>query len=312
MPRGSPFTSLCRQFAGLAGPRGADLHVHTTASDGAFTPSQAVALARQAKVAAIAITDHDTLAGLPEARQTASEMPSPSVEVLSGVEITTTFRGRELHLLGYFVREDHAGLNSLLTRSCDMRRARFHAFRERLEIPDHAVEPVLRTSTSLGRRHVASLLVRTGRAKNHHDAWTRFVAPISREVPTAAWPSIEDAIAIVRNAGGIASLAHPPENLEEAEIAELQSVGMDAIEVIYPWSRSTRSRRVREIADRLGLLATGGSDCHGAEPAHRAIGSHTIGADMLGRLCDRARLREDAGVGSRAFATTPPSIPDLS
>src|SRR5262245_47817304 len=125
MARRSPFTALCSQLARLSLPRRADLHVHTTASDGEYTPSQVVALARQAGLCAVAITDHDTLAAVNEAMAAARDFTHPAIEVVPAVEITTTFERRELHLLGYFVRPDHPELLSPLRRLCDRRRERF-------------------------------------------------------------------------------------------------------------------------------------------------------------------------------------------
>src|SRR5207237_290523 len=127
MPRRSPFTALCRDLARLARPRRADLHVHTAASDGEFTPSQVVALARQANLAAVAVTDHDTLAAVDETRAAAGDQEARSpkaseaspLEIIPGVEITADFNGREVHLLGYFVRTDYAGLTAALARLCE-------------------------------------------------------------------------------------------------------------------------------------------------------------------------------------------------
>src|SRR5438045_1384626 len=99
MPRSSPFTSVWSRLAQMNGPRRADLHVHTTASDGEYTPSQVVLLARQAELAAVAVTDHDTLAAVEEARAFSLSLPKQDIEVVSGVEISSEFDGRELHLL---------------------------------------------------------------------------------------------------------------------------------------------------------------------------------------------------------------------
>src|SRR5688500_13853891 len=107
MPRTSAYTLAARRLAQLAAPARADLHVHTVASDGEYTPSQVVAQARLAKLCAVAVTDHDTLAGVEEARAAADG----HVEFVPGVEISARFAGREVHLLGYFVRTDHDELN---------------------------------------------------------------------------------------------------------------------------------------------------------------------------------------------------------
>jgi predicted metal-dependent phosphoesterase TrpH len=134
---------------------------------------------------------------------------------------------------------------------------------------------------SLGRRHLSQLLVRCGVARTRHEAWQRFVAPL-REESTKQWLPIEDAIALVRDAGGVSSLAHPPTDFEEFEA--LRSAGLASIEAVYPWGRSSVEAHLRETAARHGLLVTGGSDCHGPEPAHRRVGSHAISIEELERL----------------------------
>src|SRR5713226_2565658 len=121
MPARQPFTQLCET---LARPRyfgRVDLHLHTTFSDGSYTPAQVVDLARRSGLAALAITDHDTLAGFAEARVVAAS----HLEIVPGVEITTAYRGRELHLLAYFVRPDDCPLTAALARLCQHRTGRF-------------------------------------------------------------------------------------------------------------------------------------------------------------------------------------------
>src|SRR5262249_39371452 len=158
MPAGQPFTALCQSAA--RGPHAgrADLHVHTTHSDGSYTPAQVVELARRAGLSAVALTDHDTLAGLPDARRAA---PRSALEVIAGAEITAEHRGREVHLLAYFVDPDHPGLAAALA---DVRRGRverFGAMVERLRgcgVPLGAGE--LRSLPEApGRRHLAEALV---------------------------------------------------------------------------------------------------------------------------------------------------------
>src|SRR5438105_6809004 len=127
MPGGQPFTSLCQQLARpkLAGR--VDLHLHTTASDGAYTPGEIVDLARRSGLAALAITDHDILEGIGPARQAAGE----HLEVIAGVEVTAEFRGHELHLLGFFFRPDDEALNRALASLRRDRIDRFHDMVER-------------------------------------------------------------------------------------------------------------------------------------------------------------------------------------
>jgi predicted metal-dependent phosphoesterase TrpH len=283
--RRSPFTSVPGRLAQLARPRRADLHVHTTASDGEYTPSQVVALARQANLAAVAITDHDTLAGATETLAA----PAGELEVIPGVEISAGFNGREVHLLGYFVRTDHTELNAALARVCDRRRERFHDYVAKLatrgaRLPDDRVRLVAEASPSLGRRHVAGLLLSCRFAHTRNEAFHRFLGPLTRTVLPKVLLPVEDAIRLVREAGGVASLAHPAPDLTEADFRTLAGFGLAALEVEYPWGRNSPAKRLREIVARLGFRITGGSDCHGPDPSHRRIGSCAISAEELSAL----------------------------
>src|SRR5262245_43336021 len=153
MPRKDPFTAMCRHAAGLASPRWADLHTHTTASDGDLTPSQLVAFAKRAKVLALAVTDHDTTAGLAEAVTAAAG----ELELVLGVELSASFRGREVHLIGYHFDPADVAMNATLSRICTRRRERFRDYLAKLDrpIPEHLIAGVEAVSASPGRRHVA-------------------------------------------------------------------------------------------------------------------------------------------------------------
>lgn len=290
MPRTSAYTLAAAQLAQLAAPARADLHTHTTASDGEYTPSQVVAQARLAKLCAVAITDHDTLAGVEEARAAAGI----HLALVPGVEISARFDGREVHLLGYFVRTDHAELNATLEAVCAARRERFRHFveilrRDGLELPEDRVRLVEAATVSLGRRHVAGLLVACGTARTRHDAFQTLLSRTrGHAVPKLLVP-VEDAIRLVRDAGGVSSLAHPPADLTDEQFERLRTFGLNALEAVYPWGRSSRTKPLRERAARSGFVISGGSDCHGPEPAARRIGTCAITADEL------AALRESAG-----------------
>jgi predicted metal-dependent phosphoesterase TrpH len=269
------------------------LHVHTTASDGEYTPSQVVALARQAGLCAVAISDHDTLAGVGEAVAAAKVFMHPEVEVVPAVEITTVYENRELHLLGYYVRPDHPELTAVMARLCDRRRDRFRAYVKWLAgrgaaIPADRAALVEEATASLGRRHVAGLLIACQLAKTRNEAFHRFLGPLRGSVFAKEMLPVADAIGLVHAAGGVASLAHPPPDFADADFARLADFGLDALESEYAWGRTSPRTRYREVAARLGLLVTGGSDCHGPEPATRRIGTYAVTSDDLARLRDRA------------------------
>ncbi len=279
MPRGQPFTTLCQLAARLSRPRVADLHVHTTASDGDYTPARAVAAAREARLAAVAVTDHDTLAGVAEAVEAARG----AVEVVSGVELSAEFAGREYHVLGYFVRPGDPRLAAHLVAACERRRERFRAFLAKLPLDGPAgTEPV--GSASLGRRHLAGLLVRAGVARSRFDAFRRFLNPITSEVTAGHLTPVAEVIRLVHDAGGVCSLAHPPEDADESLLTSLRRFGLQAVEVAFPAATAGRTERLRGLAAKLGLAVTGGSDCHGPEPAGRAVGARGVTRDELDAL----------------------------
>src|SRR5262245_56433219 len=175
MPARQPFTSLCQQLARPRAGDRVDLHIHTTCSDGTYTPAQVVDLARRSGMPAVAITDHDTIAALEPARQAAGNR----LEIVPGLELTERFRGAELHLLGYSFSEDDDALLSTLERIREERRARFHELMDYLhergvmasngDLSSHDSEPVL------GRRHVAQALVRAGKAADERQAFYRYL-----------------------------------------------------------------------------------------------------------------------------------------
>lgn len=293
MPRRQPFTALCQQAGALARPALADLHTHTTASDGDFTPSQVVAFAAQAGLKAVAITDHDTTAGHAEAEAAGRENRS-AVELVRGVEISTFCENREYHLLAYDVRPSD-DFQHLLQRLQAARKHRFEAYLSLLEGEGHALDSALRErlshTPSLGRRHVARLLVQSHIARSHHDAFRRFLLPLASRVERLRVVTVADAITQVHLAGGVASLAHPSPELTFEELARLRGVGLDAVEVAYPAATYSRSQELRSWATTLGLACTGGSDCHGPE---RRVGSTAV------PMHDLLRLRQSAASAGRS------------
>jgi predicted metal-dependent phosphoesterase TrpH len=280
MPAGSPFTALCQALArGPAADR-ADLHLHSTASDGLYSPTQLVELGRRCLLKAIAITDHDTLAGWEEARTAAGA----HLEVIPGVEITTRHAGRELHLLGYFVDPADPPLQAALAGIRSARRERFLEMVQRLRSLGVSVEvgEADLAPSSLGRRNLAELLVRQGKASTIREAFQRWLHDRGRAaVPKESLPTT-DAIALVRGAGGVASWAHPPYDQCVEYLAPLAAAGLGALEVVFPHAKPALARHMRDRATQLGLAISGGSDCHG--PAGNGVGSYTLSSDELERL----------------------------
>jgi len=285
MPARQPFTATCQLAARTPSSGRADLHLHSTYSDGTYTPSQIVDLARRSGLAAIALTDHDTLSGVSEALSASS---GSGVEVISGVEISAEYRRAELHLLGYFVDLDDPPLLAALGRLCRDRQARFWTMADRLRQCGVTVDEAELQETAgngtLGRRNLAEFLVRTRRAGSVREAFARYLGDRGRvAVPKARLP-VAEAIARVRGAGGVAAWAHPSYYCTRETLAELRELGLGAVEAEYPGARTGRTRELRATAAELRLAVTGGSDCHGPGHYRRAVGARTISAADLDRL----------------------------
>ena len=266
--------------------------MHTTHSDGACSPCEVVVSAANVGLKALAITDHDTLSAVAVARPEAERL---GVELIAGVELTAEYEGREVHILGHFLRDDDP---SLVAATSSLRRARAERIRalvDRLESLGLSVdlEALGRAfpRATLGRKHLADWLARTGQVSSPRDAFTRYLGdggPAEVPKPRLAWT---EAIALIRGAGGVAGLAHPPYNLREATLRLLADAGLGAIEVAGPAVNPRCGKRWRAWAASMGLVPIAGSDFHAPDRPGRWLGSVTTPSEDLERLrasCARA------------------------
>lgn len=287
MPRRSPFTTLCQTLSRPAQTDRADLHVHSTHSDGLYTPAELIDLACRSGLAALAITDHDTLAAVPEARAAAA---GRDLEIVPAVEITADFDGREVHLLAYFVDPSDGSLLAALAR---LRHARVSRFREMFDklraagVPLREEDVPVAPLETLGRPHLARLIVQAGRAGSVREAIQRFLLDGSPYVVAKVRLPLAEAVGLVRAAGGVTALAHPWHQITRETLRAMTEVGLTAVEVEYPDFKASRSRQLRDWAAELGLVVSGGSDCHG--PGRRPVGSRTVSRAELEALRQLSR-----------------------
>jgi predicted metal-dependent phosphoesterase TrpH len=241
---------------------------------------------------ALAITDHDSVSGLESAR---TESKRLNVAFIAGIELTAERNGREMHILGYFVRENDP---HLLGVTQALRKARAERIREmagRLQalglwIDTEALARAF-PRAALGRKHLADWLRLTGQTGSNREAFQRYLGDGGpAEVPKPRLPYIE-AIALIRASGGLAGLAHPPYDLREHTLSELAEVGLQAIEVDGPGIDVRRSRRWRAWAEKHDLVPTAGSDFHAPDRTGRWVGSITTPTSDLIRLREKAAIR---------------------
>lgn len=244
-----------------------DLHTHTIASDGTLTPTALVELAARKGLAAIAITDHDTLAAIPDARAVGEKL---GVEVIAGVELSVSHAGADVHLLGYFVDPTNAALAERLARFRAVREQRGARMVERLRElgVDITLAEVMAEAkgAALGRPHVARALVAKGIVKSIPEAFDQWLADGRPAHVPKEKLGAQEAIALVHGARGVAVLAHPgllPEASRYRIIHDLAALGLDGVEVEHSRHSSEERHRLRDLARELDLVETGGSDFHG-------------------------------------------------
>jgi 3',5'-nucleoside bisphosphate phosphatase len=281
VPKGSPFTVLCRLAAELSRPIVADLHAHTNLSDGSCTPGQLVALAKQAKLEHLAVTDHDTTAALAMARDAAASFPGRALRIVSGVEVSTQVDSREYHMLAYGFEESNGSFQTMLGGIRDRRRARFEEYRRNLPpFGDDIASAALGPAESYGRLHLAKALVLAGHAADRGMAFRHYLQPL--KLPPSHAVPLEEAIATVRQAGGVAVLAHPPADTTFEFLQHWHSRGLHGVEVTHPGVPVAFRQQLRAWAREIGLAVSGGSDFHA--PGGRAVGSAGTTSAELARL----------------------------
>jgi predicted metal-dependent phosphoesterase TrpH len=275
----------------------ADLHLHTNFSDGTYTPEELTAEAKRCGLAAVALTDHDTVEGC---ARMAAACGASGIEFIPASELTAEQDGEELHLLGYFLNVNHPRLLSELAKFQAVRQERIREMVARinqLNIPLRA-EAVftLANCRAPGRPHVARALVQAGLCRSLDEAFERFL----RKGRPAWVPkyriSAADAIALVHEAGGLAVLAHPGLNKSDNVIPALVAAGLDGIECFHTKHSTLMGEHYLEMADHHHLLVTGGSDCHGLNKGKPLIGTIKIPYEHVERMKDKVLKRAvDAG-----------------
>ncbi len=261
-----------------------DLHVHTTASDGTASPAEAVKLACETGLAAIAITDHDTASGYSEAAEAGSQY---GVEVVPGIEISTKY-GRAVHILGYYIDPTSEKLTPVLdwvVRDRDERNKKMAELMAADGLPVSYEEMHRHFGAVIGRPHFAEVLVELGLAKDVRDAFDRYVEKGQKYYLPRNFLSIERSIEIICEAGGVAVLAHPFQyKLDDAGLRELiehcMESGLRGMECRYSGYSKEQSDYLERLAGEYGLIKTGGSDFHGEVKKHISLGTGTGGLDV--------------------------------
>ena len=275
--------------------RFADLHLHTFFSDGTFGPEELVEQAVRQELDVVALTDHDTVEGC---QPTASACHDAGIEFITGTELTAEQGGHEIHILGYCVDAQQPRLLKEIGKFQVVRQNRIREMVQRLNevnIPLQADQVfALANCRAPGRPHVARALVQAGLVGSLDEAFERF---LKKNRP--AWVpkfkmSAAEAIQLIHEAGGVAVMAHPGLNRSDEVIPGMVDEGLDGIECFHTKHSHPMSEHYLQIAERFGLLVTGGSDCHGLSKGRPLIGSVKLAYEHVEKLKAKAAERRVA------------------
>ena len=257
-----------------------DLHIHTSASDGTYSPKDIVSLAFKKNLRAIAITDHDTIEGTAEAVREGKKV---GLEVIPGVEISVEWNNSSIHILGYYIDGTKKVLSSELNNLIRYREERNPRIIEKLnslgiDISYDEVKTAAGGGT-IGRPHFAQILIEKGYVKNGNEAFRKYLQRGASAYVDKKRLSPQEGIHLIEEAGGIAVLAHPfmidsiGENKMEELILKLKQMGIKGIEALYPTHTVQQTLQLKTIAEKYNLLLTGGSDFHGKQKPKIHLGT---------------------------------------
>jgi len=284
-----------------------DLHTHSTFSDGSLSPTELVRLARRKKLSALALTDHDTVAGVPEFLSCGD---GGSPVLLPGIEISSYTATFSIHLLGYGI--DHTDV-SLLNRLEGLKKDRMARNLEiihrlkRLGIQMEVSEVEYSESGQMGRPHIARLLVKKGVVASVHDAFARYLGAQGAAYVKSRRIEARDAVELILSAGGVPVLAHPgmletDEDGLEKLLLDLMEAGLQGIEVYHPSHSTSTRRKLLGLAERYRLAPTGGTDFHGDQRTGAPLGGSAttvrVPSFCFENVLDRLNRRRVSTVGT--------------
>ncbi len=272
-----------------------DLHIHSNHSDGLFSPKKIVYIASRNYVRAISITDHDSISAINEVRNYGENM---GVEVVPGVELSARQDGRDIHFLGYYIDENSPKLLEYLAFFKEERYKRAKKILNILEQAGIAIgfEEVLKKSAngSLGRPHIADVLVEKGLVENRIEAFNWYLGEGAVAYVQQYRLSSKDAIQLINSAGGISVVAHTGLDFIEDYLPQwVDDFGLRGLEVIHPRFSAYHTAQLQQLAKKFGLVTTGGSDCHGdRNNGEGIIGKFQVPYKFLTQLKNRAGILE--------------------
>lgn len=274
----------------------ADLHIHTYYSDSTSSPEEVVEQAINAKMSAIAITDHDIIDGVPFAIKAAE---GKSLEIIPGIELSSEYEGKDIHILGYFIDIEKGPLVEKCQIFLEARMERMKQMIMNLRnvgITTIEFEEVcaMTKAKAVGRAHLAFLMVQKGIAKNTKEVFDKYLSEGCPGFAPKFKQSPFEAIDLIHQSGGLAVMAHPMLTNKDELIAPMTRAGLDGLEIYYPNCSETVHNFYYRLAKKNKLLMTGGSDAHGKAKPHTYIGKASIDYTLVKAMKERLNTQHTA------------------
>ena len=271
----------------------ADLHVHTCYSDGILRPSEVVEKAKEVGLKAVGIVDHDCVDGIPEAREVGDRL---GVEIVPGIELSCQYQGKDIHIIAYYCDLNHPQLVEYLTHFQDERYQRALKMVRNLNNQGVkiSIEDVQRNAKgkSIGRPHIAEVLMEKGYVETFQEAFHRFIGYTSKAYEEKYRIMPEEALRIISDVGGLSFLAHPGHTISMEAIFNFTKAGLDGIEIVHPQLNDRRTLQLQQFAQNHGLLVSGGSDCHGGREGRLNIGNYRVPYAILTEMQNVIKIRK--------------------
>lgn len=263
----------------------ADLHCHSTCSDGTATPIELIQLAVEKGLQGLSITDHDSVNAYPIAR---AEAEKQGVRLISGVEFSATHKQQSVHILGYSFDLSHEAIRALCKLHFERRRDRNQQIVEKLKALGKPIDEQFSEGIeTIGRPHIAKAMIDKGYVENYQEAFKLYLGEDKPAYSRGTTISIEETLAAIKSAGGVAIIAHPHLIQKPELLREILTMPFDGIECYYGNFMRDRCDRWLKIAKRRNWLATGGSDFHGQVKPNLSLGSSWIGPETFETLYAR-------------------------
>lgn len=273
----------------------ADLHIHTSFSDGRLSPQDAVEIASEKKLSALSITDHDTYKGYFEAKKVADDL---EIELIPGVEITSTLGDKEAHILAYYFETDTSYLEDFLRSQRKARKSRIKGIIKKVQKAGVNVEYdevwAEANGANIGRPHLARVLTQKGYVSSPKEAFIRYLSNQKLGSIENTYPDYREVIRIVKNVGGACIVAHPGRMYSSEEMKLFIEAGIDGIECIHPSHNYKLQKKYTELCSENGLLMTGGSDTHeGKDANYMNLGVVTIAYKHIEKMKKMTQQRKN-------------------